>query len=129
MHTLFVLNLKLTVHIFHTCICRNDNKLEGDIPFGALSSLESLGKLRTDHIILNYRLLPWPDIYLTDVPFCFLVALLRIHTIDTLNIAGNNLSGDATELCSTYSSNNQDLVSFETDCKSAVTCTCCTRCM
>jgi len=41
-----------------------------------------------------------------------------------LNLAGNNLNGDASELCST---NKFELDSFETNC--TVLCPCCTRCI
>ena len=94
---------------------RNENELEGVIPFDALVKLESLGKCRL-YVRTNYSIgLP------TD---CNLQSVTSV----TINLEVNSMSGNATRLCSGLASASRQLDTFITDCATSVTCPCCTSC-
>jgi len=63
--------------------------------------------------------------FMDEIPF---TALSRLEYLDTINLGGNSLSGNATEMCNAFSADDRQLSSFEADCVSSVICPCCTTC-
>ena len=104
------------IHLTTPMICypfpfRNDNWLGGDIPFDKLSKLENLGKDSLCAVCYPGCI---DTSHRPELNSCF------FNFAETLQLGGNILTGDATELCSS----GNEPVTFEVDC-GPVACSCC----